>query len=513
MKKFFFLLLLSQAHAFCSPSDKQIQALYNSLDPKSVSEHLAFYKLYSDTEAGQKALQNILSLLSSSKTGLSNRLNQLQFTPAIIDTLIHLTNKQGNDETIPLTQEEAEIIHQLAKNLPNRKIKGFSITTEVDVLKLKPEEIDLARGLFLSQFGNSEEALQKLYSYEAMIDLMALQILARLNENATPEEKIAAMNALVFDELGFRFPPHSLYAKDVDLYTFLPSVLDSRRGVCLGVSILYICLAERLELPLEMVTPPGHIYVRYKNGEKIINIETTARGIHLPSEDYLSVDTKDLELRTKKEVIGLAHYNLAASYWQKEEHDKIVAAYEKALPYLPDDMQLKELLGFAYLLSGNKEKGEELLEKVKDYLPDYAVSKDFTAKQFLEGLVGLDGIRALFKPVDETRSSILDKKTALQKVLSESPNFTSGIFSLATTWLQLHREKEALALLEHYHQLDPNNATAEYYLAALYTSRYDYNKAWKHLIQAEKLVKERSHNPKALKELKKELTSLAPYSP
>ena len=77
----------------------------------------------------------------------------------------------------------------------------------------------------------------------------------------------------------FRFPPHSLYAKDIDVYTFLPSVLDSRRGVCLGVSILYLCLAQRLDLPLEAMTPPGHIYVRY--GEDL-NIETTARGIDVP---------------------------------------------------------------------------------------------------------------------------------------------------------------------------------------------------------------------------------------
>ncbi|HRD54858.1 MAG TPA: transglutaminase family protein, partial [Parachlamydiaceae bacterium] len=429
------------------------------------------------------------------------------------DTLIHLSNKPSSEETRFLTKEEAYIVHQLAKNLPNRKKKGFYAADEKEVLQLESEEIDLARALFLSQFGNSEEAMQKLYSYEAMIDLMALQILARLEKNATPEEKIAAMNALVFDELRFRFPPHSLYAKDVDLYTFLPSVLDSRQGVCLGVSILYICLAERLDLNLEMVTPPGHIYVRYKNGERIINIETTARGIHLSSDEYLSVDTKDLELRSKKQVIGLAHFNLAASFWEKEEHEKIVAAYQKALPYLPDDMQLKELLGFAYVLSGDKTRGEDLLEKVKDHLPDYAVSRDFTAKEFLEGLVGLDGIRALFKPVNEKRSSILDKKEALQNVLKESPHFTSGIFSLATTWLQLHREKEALALLERYHALDPNNATAEYYLAALYTSRYDYNKAWEHLLLAEKLVKERAHNPKALKELKKELTRLSPYNP
>src|SRR6202044_1243325 len=124
--------------------------------------------------------------------------------------------------------------------------------------------------------------------------------------NATPQQKIDAINSFIFEEMGFRFPPHSRYAKDIDIYTFLPSVLDSRRGVCLGVSILYLCLAQRLGLNLEMITPPGHIYIRYHEGENIINIETTCRGIHMDSEDYLGINTRCLQMRNIKEVIGLA---------------------------------------------------------------------------------------------------------------------------------------------------------------------------------------------------------------
>src|SRR5665647_1570782 len=105
---------------------------------------------------------------------------------------------------------------------------------------------------------------------------MALQILARLPPKASPQQKILKINELIFDEMRFRFPPHSLYAKDIDVYTFLPSVLDSHRGVCLGVSILYLCIAQRLDLNLEMITPPGHIYVRYRTTDQTINIETTA---------------------------------------------------------------------------------------------------------------------------------------------------------------------------------------------------------------------------------------------
>jgi regulator of sirC expression with transglutaminase-like and TPR domain len=113
---------------------------------------------------------------------------------------------------------------------------------------------------------------------------MALQILARLPENASSEEMIRVMNEMLFNEMRFRFPPQSLGIKEVDLYTVLPSVLDSRRGVCLGVSIIYLCLAQRLDLNLEVITPPGHIYVRYVD-PKTLEFET----YHFPLSLFLII--------------------------------------------------------------------------------------------------------------------------------------------------------------------------------------------------------------------------------
>lgn len=321
---------------------------------------------------------------------------------------------------------------------------------------------------------------------------------------------IRHINTYIFEEMGFRFPPHSLYAKDVDLYTFLPSVLDSRRGVCLGVSILYLCLSQRLGIPLEIITPPGHIYVRYSGGTKEINIETTARGVNVESEYYLGVDTRSLQKRDTKEVIGMAHINHASVYWQQESYDKALKSYRKAYNYMPNDGVVKELMGYNCLFNGLKEEGTAILISVKDYLPDYAVSKQNIADDYLKGAVDADGIKTIFMHVDETRESILKKREKIEAVLKKHPNFRAGIFNLAVTWLQLHRMTEALSYLERYHTLDPTDPTVEYYLSALYAERLDYNKAWEHLKIAEQIVAQRDHNPKALKELRKELSANSP---
>ncbi|MEI8365235.1 MAG: transglutaminase family protein [Parachlamydiaceae bacterium] len=505
---FVFAIAFSLSAQDISPA--KLRTLYNSLDPKSIAQHLAFYDLYSDTPEGQQTLQDAYSLLSGGA--------QINAQPSMLPTtlltsiqaIVGLVNKLPGDEEADLNATELWQIEQLAGRLPNRRLAGFRATSEAQVMALPPDQIDLARGILLSQLGSNETAFRKIRNYEAAIDLMALQILTRVGLNDSPKTKIRAINHYIFEEMGFRFPPHSTFAKDVDLYTFLPSVLDSRRGVCLGVSILYICLAQRLNLDLEIVTPPGHIFVRWHKNNQEINIETTARGVNLPTEEYLGVDTRKLEQRNIKETIGMAHFNQASVFWERQEYDKVLASYLKSQPYLPDDKQLVTLMGYAYMLNGDEEEGKKLLHQVVGYLPDHSVSKDTLAEDFFSGNVDVEGIRAVFMRVNETRESLITKRTALEDVLKKYPRFREGIFSLAGTWLQLHRTGEALEVLEQYHHVDPTNAPTEYYLAALYAERLDYNKAWKHFRIAESLVHERHHDPKALLDLKQELAERCP---
>lgn len=491
-------------------SSHKVKHLYNSLDPKSVSKHLALYQLYPNTPYGMKALSDAWALLSPESNKTANSSRPLPRVPPATEAIIALVNKQPGEETLLLSDDDLWAMEELAAWLPNRKLKGHYATTTKEVTELPPEEIDLARGLFLSQMGEDEAALRRVRSYEAMIDLMALQLIARLPKKATPQQKIREINGFIFSEMGFRFPPQSLYAKDVDLYTFLPSVLDSRRGVCLGVSILYLCLAQRLDLELEMITPPGHIYVRYREGDEIINIETTARGVDTDSELYLSVATRSLQERDIKEVIGMAHVNEASVYWQREEYQKAMECYKKAELYLPHDMLLKELMGYLYLILGEEAQAKALIAEAVEHLPDHAVAKDPLDEDILKGAATAEGVKALFMHVDEKRSSILKKKEALENEVKSHPDFRTGYFALATTWLQLHRTKEALATLEIYHTLHPDDPTAEYYLSIINMERLNYNNAWKHYNKALQLTKARDHNPKALKELQKALIRCCP---
>ena len=58
--------------------------------------------------------------------------------------------------------------------------------------------------------------------------------------------------------------------------------------------------------------------------------------------------------------------------------------------------------------------------------------------------------------------------------------------------------------------IDPTNCVVEYYLSILALQRLDYNKAWQHLRQTEKILSHRGHKCKALRGLRDHLRRLSP---
>jgi len=455
----------------------------------SVAETLAFYELYPSTEEGKNALSRAATLLAAPST------QTILSLPSQINRLKGVSRE--------LSEQEILAVETLASHLPNRKLKGYQAVTEEEIIALPTEEIDLGKALILSQLCSSKDAERQARCYSAMLDLMALQILARLPKEATPLEKIHETNRFIFEQMHFRFPPHSLYTENIDRYTFLPSVMDNHLGVCLGVTAIYLAIAQRIDLPLEIITPPGHIYVRYCNNEKIVNIETTARGVHMEDETYLSVQNPSLEKRLLKEVIGMTHVNQASTYLYKTEYVKAVQAYEKAKPYMPEDLLVKELLGYSYLFTEKKAEGEALLKEVGKGI--HSIAEDYLA-----GKVDLDGIEAVFMQVDENRESLLLKQKRLEKVLEKYPEFRDGLHQLAVTWIQLNRSREAINALLRCHTLDPDDAVTTYYLAVLHAQRSDYRNCWHYLKCAEETTRKKNFSPKALRDLRRILTQKCP---
>lgn len=437
------------------------KAIYSRLDRNSLAKQLAYYRLFPETEEGKRAYKQACQLLQG-----KNEVPLPAFPPSLLDGLVSAVAAHPDGAKVTFSPEELAVIKTLSEGFCNRKLKGYNLLDEKEILQLAPEEIDLSRALLVSQ-GSDIERL------EAIFDIMTLHIQARLKDGAGHLEMIDAMTNFIFDEMGFRFPPHNSSTAEIDKFTSLPSVVDARKGVCLGVSILYLAIAQRLGLPLEIITPPGHIFVRYEGIGGPFNIETTARGIHPPDRTYFNLEYLQLTHRSIKEVVGMAHINEASISFQAGNYEKALFLYQKALPYMPEDPLLHELMGYIYLLMGNDTEARSFFAKAE-------LKPTSFAADWLEGKCDRDSIALLFKKEDKTRDKTLAFRKEIEKTLEKWPEFKSGWFYHAVTSLELGRMKDALASLEQYHSLFSSNPMVEYLLTEIYLERGEYGKGWKH---------------------------------
>lgn len=497
----FILLLLCLLFVSATPLKRS--TLLNSLDPLSLCEHLAFYRLYADTNEGQTAYKKILKILQC-------QLARPERIPShSLYSLLDILSFKSEDPTPILEKDLLESIKHLREPLAHHRLKGHDITSEEDILLLSPFEIDISRAILLAQ-GNLN--LEQIKSYEAILDLMALQILARLPLSATAAQIIETINRLLFQEMEFQFPNLSKFEKEIDRFTFLGPVMDARRGVCLGISILYLALAQRLGLSLEIVTPPGHIYLRFKDLGSQINIETTARGIHVDDSFYLNINTRSLPIRTLKEVVGLAYINRASLYWEKKEFEHCLNCYKQAEKYMGDDHQLQELIALSSILVGKEEEGREILKKLTLQTPAHLVAKDLLTNEYLEGKISKEGLSLLLSPCEDLRAMLHQREGQLKLLSQSHPLCCTIYFQQAMTLLKMGRQGDALEALKLYHALNPNCPMVEYLMTQLCMERFNFPKAWEHLNKCEMLTGIRGHHPKALRQLHRVLTLFCPPS-
>jgi regulator of sirC expression with transglutaminase-like and TPR domain len=149
------------------------------------------------------------------------------------------------------------------------------------------------------------------------------RIAARCRELMTaalpPRERCKIINRVLFHEYGFR--------GNIEDYTdpensFLHRVLETRKGLPISLSILYLLIAERCGVRLEPVGLPGHFVVGCFRDEQVFFIDAFDRGRFLTAEELLgylagrdhSPLTRSLAPSTVREVLCRCCRNLANHY-------------------------------------------------------------------------------------------------------------------------------------------------------------------------------------------------------
>jgi tetratricopeptide (TPR) repeat protein len=176
-------------------------------------------------------------------------------------------------------------------------------------------------------------------------------------------EKVLLLQIWVFDSLQLVSVIDSN-----DLATSLPSqVLSSRKGSCLGLSLVFLALGQILELPIYPVFLPSHIFVRYRNQNFVTNIETLRKGIARTDEFYWDTfalakrpwyKLKDAE---PKQALAALIFNMANLHRQQGQWKYALAEYKLAEESLPGYPEALGNQGAGYLIAGDRKQAETLL--------------------------------------------------------------------------------------------------------------------------------------------------------
>lgn len=94
----------------------------------------------------------------------------------------------------------------------------------------------------------------------------------------TPEARVRLMASFVGEQLGFRGNTGDYYNA---MNSLLPYVIESRLGIPISLSMVYICLGERVRMKIEGVNFPGHFLVRH---ERVL-FDPFERGRILTADD------------------------------------------------------------------------------------------------------------------------------------------------------------------------------------------------------------------------------------
>jgi regulator of sirC expression with transglutaminase-like and TPR domain len=203
------------------------------------------------------------------------------------------------------------------------------------------ERIDLSRAAL--EIARDDYPDLDVSRYLRHMDQLATTVGERVGNDKTVYHSIAALNAVLFQERGFHGNRDNYYDPK---NSFLNEVIERRTGIPISLSVLYIEVAQRIGLPLQGVSFPGHFLVKYCNDKEKIVIDPFNGG-EIKSKESLgkflgnlygeNVAWTDefLEAVTKKQIIKRMLNNLKMIYLREQSLLKGLAVAQRLVTLDP----------------------------------------------------------------------------------------------------------------------------------------------------------------------------------
>ncbi len=233
-------------------------------------------------------------------------------------------------------------------------------------------------------------------AYLRRLDLLAERVRDRLNEETAPLLVLQEMNAVLYEQEGFRGNVEAYYDPR---NSYLNDVLDRRLGIPITLSIVYLEVGWRLGLPLTGVQFPGHFLVRFEGEAMRVTVDPFQRG-RLRFDDDLQplldrlyggmVRMRDDFLReaSRKAMLVRLLMNLKSVHVNTRDDVRALAAVDRILMIRPGAADEIRDRGMLLARSG---RVDEAIAELEQYLESAADAGDRTRVRMLIDQLREDG--------------------------------------------------------------------------------------------------------------------------
>jgi tetratricopeptide (TPR) repeat protein len=331
-----------------------------------------------------------------------------------------------------------------AAELANAGKSGLGVRSFEQVLRLPESQIDIGTAtLLLSQYGGRDTDVRY---YRQTLDKMAEAISAELEQKHIKPDfhAIPVVNKYLFEELGYK----AVNSAEDPCHLFLDEVIKGKAGYCLSLSILYLAMAERIGMPAYGVVVPGHFFVRYDDGVRRFDIETTSGG-KIPDDDYYirtfnvpqaGRDSIYMRNLTSRETLSCFLNNLSNVRIKSGDVQGAIADLETAIGITPGLSAVHSNLGNAYAKKGWKDQA--LYEYNRAIQLNPGESKAFHNRAGIYAAMG--------RPWDAIRD--------YGRAIGLDPNMPESYRGIAEAYRQVKYYGDALVMLDRGQRIAPGNS-------------------------------------------------------
>ncbi len=227
-----------------------------------------------------------------------------------------------------------------------------------------------------ASIAQDEEPQLDIQGVLATCDALLVRLKRRVKAEADPMRKLSVLNQFFYTDLGFSGNANNFYAPE---NSYVNEVLQTRRGIPISIAVIWLELAQALELQAEGISFPGHFLVKVTLPEGLVVLDPlTGDSLGLdnlaerlaPFRQHLG-DASDMEAplglylqpAPPRDILTRMLRNLKEIFNSQEDWQRLIKVQDRLLVLHPDAPAEKRDRGLALIeLGQNKAARDDLLQ-------------------------------------------------------------------------------------------------------------------------------------------------------